>query len=329
MICIDEGMVKFSGRVKFKIYMPHKPIKKGLKIYILADSESGFVCSLKLHQTSGYKNEDLIMYLTKKYQFANRKLYMDNYYNSFEIVKKMKEVGIYCCGTIRQNRGTPKVFSEIRKSFPKKSFVAYQKDQINIILWHDKKIVSVISSFHNIPNDLKRKQVVVNDKIEMIKSYDKYMGGVDKVDQMLQSYFSEHKNKKWTIKLSIYLINILIYNSYVLYNKFYSGLNKFKQQLTYRTYLISYLTGIKANDLKEYIPSSFKKVVLSHMIDKHPNNKRKNCKYCTNKTQRKTTSFFCSACKVHLCAEICFKGFHERLWGEYYDDALTDSTEFD
>jgi hypothetical protein len=38
-----EGLVKFNGRLSFKQYMPKKPNKFGIKVWMLADSETYFV----------------------------------------------------------------------------------------------------------------------------------------------------------------------------------------------------------------------------------------------------------------------------------------------
>ena len=42
-ISIDEGLIKCNGRLSFKQYMPKKPNKFGIKIWMLADSETYFV----------------------------------------------------------------------------------------------------------------------------------------------------------------------------------------------------------------------------------------------------------------------------------------------
>jgi len=47
-LTIDEGMIKFNGRHKMKVYMPLKPIKFGFKVYMIAESNSGFVLNWKI-----------------------------------------------------------------------------------------------------------------------------------------------------------------------------------------------------------------------------------------------------------------------------------------
>ncbi|OAF63743.1 hypothetical protein A3Q56_08549 [Intoshia linei] len=76
----------------------------------------------------------------------------------------------------------------------------------------------------------------------MITQSDKNMGGVDRFDQMLKSYFSKHRNKKWTVKFSIYIIHMLIHNSYVLYKEYSKYPKKVKKHLQYRMDLIEYLS---------------------------------------------------------------------------------------
>ncbi|XP_028406799.1 piggyBac transposable element-derived protein 4-like [Dendronephthya gigantea] len=42
-ISIDEGLVKFNGRLPFKQYMPKKPNKFGIKVWMLDDSDTYYV----------------------------------------------------------------------------------------------------------------------------------------------------------------------------------------------------------------------------------------------------------------------------------------------
>jgi len=46
---IDEGLVKFKGRLGFKQYMPMKSTKRGIKVWIRADSTSHFVSRFQVY----------------------------------------------------------------------------------------------------------------------------------------------------------------------------------------------------------------------------------------------------------------------------------------
>lgn len=39
-ICVDESIIKFKGKIRFMTYNPAKPTKWGIRIYVLADSNS-------------------------------------------------------------------------------------------------------------------------------------------------------------------------------------------------------------------------------------------------------------------------------------------------
>ena len=45
-VSVDETMVGFKGRVKFKQYCKDKPTKWGLKVYTLADSNTGYLYNI-------------------------------------------------------------------------------------------------------------------------------------------------------------------------------------------------------------------------------------------------------------------------------------------
>lgn len=59
----------------------------------------------------------------------------------------------------------------------------------------------------------------------MIQDYNKNMGGTDKFYQMLKTYYNERKGK-WTYKLAIYYLNMMIHNSYIIYKHFSIDSNK-------------------------------------------------------------------------------------------------------
>ena len=46
---IDEVMVPFKGRSSMKQYLPMKPVKRGFKIWVRADSHNGYVCEFECY----------------------------------------------------------------------------------------------------------------------------------------------------------------------------------------------------------------------------------------------------------------------------------------
>ena len=46
---IDEAMIKFKGRPSLKQYLPMKPIKRGFKVWVRADSQNGYLCNFDIY----------------------------------------------------------------------------------------------------------------------------------------------------------------------------------------------------------------------------------------------------------------------------------------
>lgn len=48
-VTVDESMIKFKGRCVLKQYMPLKPIKRGYKVWCLADAVTGFIIAFIIY----------------------------------------------------------------------------------------------------------------------------------------------------------------------------------------------------------------------------------------------------------------------------------------
>ena len=48
-VSIDEAMIPFKGRSALKQYLPLKPIKRGFKVWVLADSVTGYASKFEVY----------------------------------------------------------------------------------------------------------------------------------------------------------------------------------------------------------------------------------------------------------------------------------------
>ena len=48
-LSVDEGMIAFKGRLGFRQYMLAKPTKYGIKVWMAADSQNGFVVNFDVY----------------------------------------------------------------------------------------------------------------------------------------------------------------------------------------------------------------------------------------------------------------------------------------
>ena len=85
-LSVDETMIAFKGRLAFRQYMPNKPIKYGIKVWVAADSSNGFALKQKVYLgKDGERSEDGLGYdvVTGLVEpFANKihHVYFDNYF---------------------------------------------------------------------------------------------------------------------------------------------------------------------------------------------------------------------------------------------------------
>ncbi|KAG0442329.1 hypothetical protein DMUE_0351 [Dictyocoela muelleri] len=100
--------------MKNRVYSPMKPDKWGKKFYVLAESVTVFAYNLQIVGMKA-KIEETVMELCECLSGKNRKLFMDNYYNSVNLSKKLLEK-IYTTGTLRLNRGGAKNLAILKKT---------------------------------------------------------------------------------------------------------------------------------------------------------------------------------------------------------------------
>ena len=107
---IDESMVKFKGRLSFRQYMPAKPIKWGIKVWVLCESDTGYAYNMQVYtgKVEGRQEKGMAyrvcMDLLVPVRGTNLSVYMDNLYTSVTLLNDLRVRGILACGTVRANR---------------------------------------------------------------------------------------------------------------------------------------------------------------------------------------------------------------------------------
>ena len=57
---IDEAMIPFKGRSSTKQYLPLKPVKRGFKVWAMADSLNGYLCDFSVYTGASATGERLL-----------------------------------------------------------------------------------------------------------------------------------------------------------------------------------------------------------------------------------------------------------------------------
>ena len=202
-ISIDEELLLWKGRLAFKQYIPLKRARFGIKMF-------------RLCETSGYLWNSYI-YLAKEpeqhagdRQLANRlgvsgaviprlmedllgkgyHVYVDNWYTSEVVFTFLYQNNTAACGMARKNRlQLPATFKN--PNIPKGEHRYQRHENILAIRFNGEKEICFLSTIHkaNVINTRKCDcQGNVVRKLKLIDNFNRYMGSVDRNDEMIGTY---------------------------------------------------------------------------------------------------------------------------------------------
>lgn len=319
-LSIDESMLLWRGRLSFRQYIKNKKHKYGIKFYLLTES-SGIVLNMLIYTGAlddlGGRGHaaNVVLHLMRNYWDKGHSLYMDNYYNSVTLARQLLEKNTYCTGTLRVGRKETPEDVKKAKLRPGESVHRYGGN-VCVGKWKDKREVLYITTEHeNTLEEVLSKFGTSKIKPAPIVQYNKYMSGIDLQDQ-LQSYYPSHrKTIRWYKKVGIHIMETMLYNSYMLYNKYSTPKMSF---LEYRESVVEAM--VPEIQAKEKPGQSNENQGFQHgpsKLEKGPGDRRlrKKCRWCSKRGIRKDTSFYCKSCPElpGLCLDPCFKEFHNNL----------------
>lgn len=344
-LSVDETMLKFTGRLWFKQYLPSKPSTKwGIKLWSMCDSKSGFLCRFDTYvgKSSDVKNtgetlgEQVVRNLIQGFENSNRIVYIDNFFSSPTLYSHLAINGIGACGTVRSNRkGLPQQMKTLKlKKGQKPMFWHHSTKAMLACAWQDTGRVNMLSTVHTSETMQVQKRAkksltghVTIEKPKLVVNYNHSMNGVDKFDQLCTNYSFSHKKIKWYQVLWYFLIETALVNGRIVYNNVN---NKKASAPDFRNAVISGLLeeyhrpppakrGRKSTDT---IPLA--RLTERHFIGEQQDKSRKlNCVVCSvlpsqcskkgkGQCKRKQTIYYCKNCpeKPAMCTVPCFETYH-------------------
>ncbi|XP_067122000.1 piggyBac transposable element-derived protein 4-like [Centruroides vittatus] len=333
-ISIDESLLLFKGRLSWKQYIPQKRSRYGVKFFMLCESETGYLHNFLIYTGKGtclnkkyghfLFTSQVVLSLLDPLLDKGYCLTTDNYYTSPQLADYLITRKTDCCGTLRTTRkDVPKILH--KKKLKKGETVAMQRGKVLIQKWHDRRTVTFLSTFHSatmVSTETRTGNVLM--KPQVVVHYNKTMGGVDLLDQHLHDYtVARKRGKKYYKKIFFQLLDISLYNAYVLYKK--NGGQKpnmlFRLTLierlitTYHTVTMASKHGrtrtagplrLTEKHFPDFIPPTDKKVAPTRC-----------CVVCCKKNKdgkkiRRETRYQCEQCQVAMCPAPCFKIYHTK-----------------
>lgn len=336
-LSIDEQMVRYYGHHYLKQFIRGKPIRFGFKQWLICCGQTGYCFNVDLYEgkkPTNPANEVTSVGLSvvmQKVSVAktpqNHVFYFDNFFTSFSLMKDLTERKICATGTVRINRMN---YCPIKtdKQMMKDERGTYdwrfdKKSKIFAISWKDNNVVKVLSNNESLEpkQSVSRWSKAGKEKVKVyqpycIAAYNKWMGGVDRMDWSINKYRIKIRGKKWYFPIFTNLIDMTVVNAHVLYtlagNKI--PLLDFRRIIA-RTYLsITSLSNPK-NLGRPAMPKLNAKRVLAtvrfdpvgHYIERTPEGKQRKCGICKTNVRKQ-----CSKCNVGLHVE-CFADWHKKI----------------
>ena len=231
-LSLDESMIPWRGRLKFRTYNPGKITKYGLLVRMVCEAVSGYVYNMEIYSAEGKKLEDTVLSLLDRNLDQNHHLYQDNFYNSVRLAETLLDRKVRVCGTMRVNRGIPRDLEEDGKRLKKGQSAFRRKGDVMVQVWKDKRLVRMISTIHDATVvSTGRKDRKTNMEIKKpyaVVQYNKFMKGVDRADQYLSNCSVLRKTVKWSKKVVLYLLKCVLFNAFCVYRTLNTNKVKYK-----------------------------------------------------------------------------------------------------
>lgn len=230
-VCIDEMLVAFRGKSKFKIYMPKKPAKYGLKIMAMTDARTNYLSNAFLYvgkdcygKTLNERERQLrkptqsVLRLVEPIVGSNRNVTADDWVSSLELVKELKKKQLTYVGTLNKNKvEIPVEFLPRQDRDVQSSLYGFTEDitLMSFVPKEKKAVVMVSSMHHSISDDPE------SGKPEIIAFYNSTKGGVDGLDHKCANYSSNRRTRRWPMVIFYTIVDVGCgVNTYVLYQAF-------------------------------------------------------------------------------------------------------------
>jgi hypothetical protein len=113
---LDEGMIAWSGRLRFRTYNPGKITKYGILVRMPCEAKTGYISNMEIYTAQGKKLNDTVMSVLENNLGVHHYVYQDNFYNSVNLVGNLLKHKIRVCGTMRPNRGIRKIWRKRQRN---------------------------------------------------------------------------------------------------------------------------------------------------------------------------------------------------------------------
>lgn len=336
VLAIDESMIKFKGRSSLKQYMPKKPVKRGYKVWMLCAS-NGYNLKFDIYtgKSEGGVQRELGAQVVKKLcqdlRGKQHRLFFDNYFTSYNLLRDLLHDGIYACGTVNSNRKNLPSLQADKSMERGDTDWSVSDDSLCCLKWKDKRIVYLLTNFHDLCIEVevnrKNKDGTVS-KVSCpaaLQDYNQHMNFVDKFDQRKGQYEIDRKSRKWWHRIFFHLLDCSVVNAFLVYREL-EGVEQFTLK-DFRRCIVTSLTAdaqvsrkrkssntvlVQIKNSKPYVAPAVRVLHSEHQPKRCT---MRRCGLCSTKAKPSRTSWMCETCNVPLCLrenKDCFAAYHRK-----------------
>ena len=296
-VTVDEGMIPFKGRFRYRQHVRGKPKATGIKYYALCD-EKGYTWWFWTYQGIQPSTSLLVSKFTSMLPHVGYKVYVDSYYGSYGLARKLSKQGHRFTLACQANRPAWLFSGYLMQGLKRgewKSIYNPSKDMTALSFYDNGKcnFISNIFSGEGIITTSKGKIIP-----KIVSDYRQSYGFVDRSDSFHLKYLFPHRRRKRTMAQFLSYLKMSVVNAWILYQ------SRTGEKLRQKDFLRRLIDQISP-ETPDHHPNRD-----LHLIVR--GDKRTSCSYCWAKYQKASSTVYqCMTCKNYLHPD-CFFDFHNQ-----------------
>lgn len=220
-LTVDEILLGFRGRSKFRMYIKSKPDKYGLKFFSLNDPSTSYLIHAlpylgKITITDKLDGEQLTEYYLRKttepVHGTRRTVTCDNWFTSIPLFLRMLEAPyqMKMTGTVKKNKTEiPAEMKVSSKEVPGSKFCHAKGMTLVSFTPKKNKIVLLLTTDKNTT-------AITDGKPDIVHHYNATKGGTDCFDWLCHSYTVATKTHRWPFRVFLGILDMAAVNSRIL-----------------------------------------------------------------------------------------------------------------